>query len=180
MELGEIVVTEHPNEREMYKKKMPRAQNLLWRSGNWIHHGFGYLTGEMEEYGEWMKSKQKDVFGDIHITQVLPMKCASLSEAEQKQHGPSSFKLWPFNHLTLRKAISLRPLSITMAAGKIRHSPKMSFTFNQLQVISIMSHTAVPRITQQGWGITYLDQPLPLTRLWADDRELPPGKGRGS
>ncbi|NXQ46223.1 UT2 protein, partial [Catharus fuscescens] len=57
MELGEIVVTEHPSEREMYKKKMPRAQNLLWRSGNWIHHGFGYLTGEMEEYGEWMKNK---------------------------------------------------------------------------------------------------------------------------
>lgn len=68
MELGEIVVTEHPNERELYKKEMPRAQDLLWRSGSWIHHSFGYLTGEMNEYGEWMKSKQKDVFGDIPIT----------------------------------------------------------------------------------------------------------------
>lgn len=67
MELGEIVVTKHPNERELCKKEMPRAQDLLWRSRNWIHHGFGYLTGEMKEYGEWMKSKQKDVFGDIHI-----------------------------------------------------------------------------------------------------------------
>uniref|UniRef100_A0A8C9NUY8 Urea transporter n=1 Tax=Serinus canaria TaxID=9135 RepID=A0A8C9NUY8_SERCA len=57
MELGEIVVTEHPNERELYKKDMPRPQDLLWRSGNWIHHSFGYLTGEMNEYGEWMKSK---------------------------------------------------------------------------------------------------------------------------
>ncbi|NWV93090.1 UT2 protein, partial [Machaerirhynchus nigripectus] len=57
MDLGEIVVTEHPSEREMYKKEMPRAQNLLWRGGNWIHHGFGYLTGEMKEYGEWMKNK---------------------------------------------------------------------------------------------------------------------------
>ncbi|KAM3655224.1 urea transporter 2-like [Ammospiza maritima maritima] len=57
MELGEIVVTELPNERELYKKDMPRAQDLLWRSGNWIHHSFGYLTGEMNEYGEWMKSK---------------------------------------------------------------------------------------------------------------------------
>ncbi|NXL13700.1 UT2 protein, partial [Setophaga kirtlandii] len=57
MELGEIVVTENPNERELYKKEMPRAQDLLWRSGSWIHHSFGYLTGEMNEYGEWMKSK---------------------------------------------------------------------------------------------------------------------------
>ncbi|NXC86782.1 UT2 protein, partial [Cercotrichas coryphoeus] len=57
MELGEIVVTKHPSEREMYKKEMPRAQHLLWKSGNWIHHGFGYLTGEMEEYREWMKNK---------------------------------------------------------------------------------------------------------------------------
>ncbi|XP_058679461.1 urea transporter 2-like [Ammospiza nelsoni] len=57
MELGEIVVTELPNERELYKKDMPRAQDLLWRSRNWIHHSFGYLTGEMNEYGEWMKSK---------------------------------------------------------------------------------------------------------------------------
>ncbi|NXD05617.1 UT2 protein, partial [Certhia familiaris] len=57
MELGEIVVTKHPNERELYEKEMPRAQDLLWRSGNWIHHGLGYLTGEMKEYGEWMKNK---------------------------------------------------------------------------------------------------------------------------
>ncbi|NWY16324.1 UT2 protein, partial [Aphelocoma coerulescens] len=57
MDLGEIVVTEHHNERELYEKEMPRAQDLLWRGGNWIHHGFGYLTGEMKEYGEWMKNK---------------------------------------------------------------------------------------------------------------------------
>ncbi|NXH98544.1 UT2 protein, partial [Pachycephala philippinensis] len=57
MDLGEIVVTEHPSERELYEKEMPRAQDLLWRGGNWIHHGFGYLTGEMKEYGEWMKNK---------------------------------------------------------------------------------------------------------------------------
>ncbi|XP_027741593.1 urea transporter 2-like [Empidonax traillii] len=57
MELGEIVVTEHSSERQMYKRQVPRAQDLLWRSGNWIHQGFGYLTGEMKEYGEWMKNK---------------------------------------------------------------------------------------------------------------------------
>ncbi|NWI48988.1 UT2 protein, partial [Calyptomena viridis] len=57
MELGEIVVTEHPSERQMYERQMPRAQDLLWRSGNWIHQHFGYLTGEMKEYGEWMKNK---------------------------------------------------------------------------------------------------------------------------
>ncbi|OWK62041.1 Urea transporter 2 [Lonchura striata] len=56
MELSEIVVTEHPNKRELYKE-MPRAQDPLWRNGNWIHHSFGYLTGEMNEYGEWMKNK---------------------------------------------------------------------------------------------------------------------------
>lgn len=79
MELGEIVVTKHPNERELYKKEMPRAKDLLWRSGNWIHQGFGYLTGEMKEYGEWMKSKQKDVIGDIHIANTL--KCVSMCES---------------------------------------------------------------------------------------------------
>ncbi|NXU18142.1 UT2 protein, partial [Pardalotus punctatus] len=57
MDLGEIVVTERPSERELYEKQMPRAQDLLWRGGSWIHHGFGYLTGEMKEYGEWMKNK---------------------------------------------------------------------------------------------------------------------------
>ncbi|NXP23793.1 UT2 protein, partial [Scytalopus superciliaris] len=57
MELGEIVVTECPSERQKYERQMPRAQNLLWRSRNWIHQGFGYLTGEMKEYGEWMKNK---------------------------------------------------------------------------------------------------------------------------
>ncbi|NXE93812.1 UT2 protein, partial [Menura novaehollandiae] len=57
MELGEIVVTERPSERELYQKQVPRAQDLLWRAGNGIHHGFGYLTGEMKEYGEWMKNK---------------------------------------------------------------------------------------------------------------------------
>ncbi|NXA12781.1 UT2 protein, partial [Sapayoa aenigma] len=57
MELGEIVVTEHPSERQMYDRQMPGAQDLLWKSGNWIHQRFGYLTGEMKEYGEWMKNK---------------------------------------------------------------------------------------------------------------------------
>ncbi|KFO64642.1 Urea transporter 2, partial [Corvus brachyrhynchos] len=52
-----IVVTEHHSERELYEKEVPRAQDLPWRGGNWIHHGFGYLTGEMKEYGEWMKNK---------------------------------------------------------------------------------------------------------------------------
>ncbi|NWR88166.1 UT2 protein, partial [Furnarius figulus] len=57
MELGEIVVTERPSERQKYERQMPRVQNLLWRSINWIHQVFGYLTGEMKEYGEWMKNK---------------------------------------------------------------------------------------------------------------------------
>ncbi|NXF11054.1 UT2 protein, partial [Smithornis capensis] len=57
MELGEIIVTEHPSERQMYERQVPRAPNLLWRSGNWIHQRFGYLTGEMKEYGEWIKNK---------------------------------------------------------------------------------------------------------------------------
>lgn len=75
MDLGEIVVTEHHSERELYEKEMPRAQDLLWRGGNWIHHGFGYLTGEMKEYGEWMKSKQKvwrSLAWDIHISNSTP------------------------------------------------------------------------------------------------------------
>ncbi|NXF81659.1 UT2 protein, partial [Sclerurus mexicanus] len=57
MELGEIVVTERPSERQKYERQMPRVQDLLWRSRNWIHQVFGYLTGEMKEYGEWMKNK---------------------------------------------------------------------------------------------------------------------------
>ncbi|NXG21403.1 UT2 protein, partial [Grallaria varia] len=57
MELGEIVVAECPSERQKYERQMPRAQDLLWRSRNWIHQIFGYLTGEMKEYGEWMKNK---------------------------------------------------------------------------------------------------------------------------
>ncbi|XP_071437402.1 urea transporter 2-like [Pithys albifrons albifrons] len=57
MELGEIIVTERSSERQMYEKQMPRAQDLLWRSRNWIHQVFGYLTGEMKEYGEWMKNR---------------------------------------------------------------------------------------------------------------------------
>ncbi|KAM9367407.1 urea transporter 2-like [Phaethornis superciliosus] len=57
MELGEIIVVEHPGERQLHTKKKPRAQDLPWRSRNWIHQVFGYLTGEMKEYGEWMKNK---------------------------------------------------------------------------------------------------------------------------
>ncbi|NXC24180.1 UT2 protein, partial [Campylorhamphus procurvoides] len=57
MELGEIVVTKRPSEMQKYERQMPRVQNLLWRSRNWIHQVFGYLTGEMKEYGEWMKNK---------------------------------------------------------------------------------------------------------------------------
>ncbi|NXG62896.1 UT2 protein, partial [Hemiprocne comata] len=57
MELGEIVVAEHPGERQLYTDQKSRAQDLLWKSGNQIHHVFGYLTGEMKEYGEWMKNK---------------------------------------------------------------------------------------------------------------------------
>ncbi|KAM6035121.1 urea transporter 2 [Theristicus caerulescens] len=57
MELGEIVVAEHPGERQLYVEQTPRAQDLLGRSRNRIHQVFGYLTGEMKEYGEWMKNK---------------------------------------------------------------------------------------------------------------------------
>ncbi|XP_054253221.1 urea transporter 2-like [Indicator indicator] len=57
MELGEIVVTEHPGERQLYPEQKSRAQSLLRRSTNWIHQVFWYLTGEMKEYGEWMKNK---------------------------------------------------------------------------------------------------------------------------
>nr|XP_010298876.1 PREDICTED: urea transporter 2 [Balearica regulorum gibbericeps] len=57
MELGEIVVVEHPSERQLYVEQKPRAQDLLGRSRNRIHRVFEYLTGEMKEYGEWMKNK---------------------------------------------------------------------------------------------------------------------------
>ncbi|NXS43505.1 UT2 protein, partial [Balaeniceps rex] len=57
MELGEIVVAEHPGERQLYAEQKPRVQDLLGRSRNRIHQVFGYLTGEMKEYGEWMKNK---------------------------------------------------------------------------------------------------------------------------
>ncbi|XP_009903378.2 urea transporter 2-like [Dryobates pubescens] len=57
MELGEIVVTERPGERQLYAGQKSRAQNLLRRTTNQIQQVFGYLTGEMKEYGEWMKNK---------------------------------------------------------------------------------------------------------------------------
>ncbi|NXP69536.1 UT2 protein, partial [Ramphastos sulfuratus] len=57
MELGEIVVTERAGERQLYAEQKSRAQNLLRRSTNRLHQVFGYLTGEMKEYGEWMKNK---------------------------------------------------------------------------------------------------------------------------
>ncbi|XP_009875158.1 PREDICTED: urea transporter 2 [Apaloderma vittatum] len=57
MDLGEIVVAERPGERQFYAEQKTRAQDLLGRSGNRINQVFGYLTGEMKEYGEWMKSK---------------------------------------------------------------------------------------------------------------------------
>lgn len=65
MELGEIVVADHPSERQLYTEQKPRAYDLLGRSINRIHQVFGYLTGEMKEYGEWMKSKQRDMFGTL-------------------------------------------------------------------------------------------------------------------
>ncbi|KFP92480.1 Urea transporter 2, partial [Apaloderma vittatum] len=52
-----IVVAERPGERQFYAEQKTRAQDLLGRSGNRINQVFGYLTGEMKEYGEWMKSK---------------------------------------------------------------------------------------------------------------------------
>ncbi|NXN98087.1 UT2 protein, partial [Rhinopomastus cyanomelas] len=57
MDLGEIVVTEHLDDKQLYKKPKSRVKDLLGRSGNRIHQVFGYLTGEMKEYGEWMKNK---------------------------------------------------------------------------------------------------------------------------
>lgn len=67
MELGEIVVAEHPSERQLYSEQKPRAQDLLGRSRNRIHQVFEYLTGEMKEYGEWMKSEWKDVPGALWL-----------------------------------------------------------------------------------------------------------------
>ncbi|XP_010190107.1 PREDICTED: urea transporter 2, partial [Mesitornis unicolor] len=57
MELGEIVVPERPSERQLYPEQKPRARGLLGRSRDWIHQVYGYLTGEMKEYGEWMKNR---------------------------------------------------------------------------------------------------------------------------
>ncbi|XP_010166434.2 urea transporter 2 [Antrostomus carolinensis] len=57
MELGEVIVAERAGERQLYTEQKPRAQDLLGRSRNRIHQVFGYLTGEMKEYGEWMKNK---------------------------------------------------------------------------------------------------------------------------
>ncbi|XP_035758972.1 urea transporter 2 [Egretta garzetta] len=57
MELGEIVVAGHPSDRQLYTEQKAGAQGLLGRSRNRIHQVFGYLTGEMKEYGEWMKNK---------------------------------------------------------------------------------------------------------------------------
>lgn len=67
MELGEIVVAERPGERQLYAEQKPRAQDLLGRSRNCIHQVFEYLTGEMKEYGEWMKSEWKDVLGALWL-----------------------------------------------------------------------------------------------------------------
>ncbi|KFQ00926.1 Urea transporter 2, partial [Haliaeetus albicilla] len=52
-----IVVAERPGERQLYAEQKPRAQDLLGRSRNRIHQVFEYLTGEMKEYGAWMKNK---------------------------------------------------------------------------------------------------------------------------
>ncbi|NXV23945.1 UT2 protein, partial [Cepphus grylle] len=57
MELGEIVVADRPGERQLYAEQKPRVYDLLGRSVNRIHQVCGYLTGEMKEYGEWMKNK---------------------------------------------------------------------------------------------------------------------------
>ncbi|KAM8985500.1 urea transporter 2-like isoform 2-T7 [Ara ararauna] len=57
MELGEIVVAEHPDEKQLYTEQKSNAKDLLGRSGNRLYQVFGYLTGEMKEYGEWMKNK---------------------------------------------------------------------------------------------------------------------------
>ncbi|KFQ40371.1 Urea transporter 2, partial [Mesitornis unicolor] len=52
-----IVVPERPSERQLYPEQKPRARGLLGRSRDWIHQVYGYLTGEMKEYGEWMKNR---------------------------------------------------------------------------------------------------------------------------
>ncbi|XP_035166443.1 urea transporter 2-like isoform X3 [Oxyura jamaicensis] len=57
MELGEIVVVGSPGERNLYTEQKPRTQDLLGKNGKQIHRVFKYLTGEMKEYGEWMKNK---------------------------------------------------------------------------------------------------------------------------
>uniref|UniRef100_A0A8B9DSP5 Solute carrier family 14 member 1 (Kidd blood group) n=1 Tax=Anser cygnoides TaxID=8845 RepID=A0A8B9DSP5_ANSCY len=57
MELREIVVAGSPGERNLYAEQKPRTQDLLGKNGKQIHRVFKYLTGEMKEYGEWMKNK---------------------------------------------------------------------------------------------------------------------------
>lgn len=107
MELGEIVVAERPGERQLYAEQKPRAQELLGRSRNRIHQVFEYLTGEMKEYGEWMKSERRGcAWGSLARrselgTSVLPTVLSVLGhekrghfipEAEQRWHGPSSLQ----------------------------------------------------------------------------------------
>ncbi|XP_048786985.1 urea transporter 2-like [Lagopus muta] len=57
MDLGEIVVAESPAERNLCAEKQPRSQDVLGRSGKQMPQVIKYLTGEMKEYGEWMKNK---------------------------------------------------------------------------------------------------------------------------
>jgi len=103
MDLGEIVVSESPAERNLYAEKQPRSQDVLGRSGKQIHQVFKYLTGEMKEYGEWMKSKHGDMLGLSgmarweHLHHQQEIKCwatrqgtTSPSETEQRRHGLNS------------------------------------------------------------------------------------------
>lgn len=67
MELGEIVVAEHPGEKQLYTEQKSNTKDLLGRRGNLLYQVFGYLTGEMKECGEWMKSKYRDVAGAFWV-----------------------------------------------------------------------------------------------------------------
>jgi len=167
MELGEIVVAERPSETQLYAEQMPRTQDLLGRSRNQIHQVVGYLTGEMKEYGEWMKSKQSDMSGAFWLGRARweHLYCQQHFQCWGTRQGRTAAawseltaNFWPFNlhHLILRKGISLHPVAITMAAGIIQHRQKTSFTLHQLCVISIPFLIAVPRITRQGWGFSFV------------------------